>query len=298
MEPPAQSPLKNLQSASSEPSTATFNSGDAAAQLVEGLQHHPFTSSQSLHMTLEKRRQALEQDKTRDQYLLFTAVPPAVFSRLSDDRSRTSKLSRFSYSETGTLVAKVMPSPEHHLSASSFEFLINLELHSMGLRHDVDSLGSATVTIGTWKKEADCCWAPAQQDTELSFVVEVGLSESARHLALDARWWLEARSSSVKLVVTIGINRMNPEVIMQRWEILPGEYHPLAGSSPGSARPSATITIYRTNNTTFISGGQLELPFEKVAGRQANRPTERNLIVPEQRLRNFAEKIWRKQGFL
>lgn len=298
------------KTSSSEPSTVGFNSRDATAQLVEELQHYPFTSSQSLRKTLEHRRKALQHHKTRDQYLVFTGIPTAEFSRLSDDRSPASKYSRFSYSaETGTLVAKVMPTPEHDIAARSFELIIGLELHSMGLEDDVDSLGSTTVTIGSWKREADCCWAPASQTTELSFVVEVGLSNSARQLALDARGWLETRTSSVKLVVTIDINRTNPEVIMHRWELFPRDYRLLTRSSSLSARRSAALRLSRMSNTTFVTGEshidgtgtaitQLYLSFEKVIGRPPNPPLERDLVISEQTLRNFAEKIWRKQGFL
>ncbi|KAB8234202.1 uncharacterized protein BDW43DRAFT_310558 [Aspergillus alliaceus] len=114
-----------------------------------------------------------------------------------------------------------MSAPEHGIAAKAFELLISLELVSMNLEDHVDLLGSTTVTIGSWKKEADFCWAPASKATALSFVVEVGLSESARNLPLDARGWLETCTSSVKLVVTIGINRANPEVILHRWELCP-----------------------------------------------------------------------------
>ncbi|GIJ84339.1 hypothetical protein Asppvi_003179 [Aspergillus pseudoviridinutans] len=280
------------QSASSEPPSALrYNTGDAAAQLVQGLPHRPFTSSQGLHRTLDSRREALAQDKSREQYLVYTAVPPEVHSNITDDGSRTSKYCRFSYNETTrTLIAKVKASPEEDLAARSFDVLIGLELHSMGVDWDVDPLGSTTVTIGSWKKEADCSWGPVQFNTELNFVVIVSLSESARYLALDARAWLETPTSSVKLVVTIGINRANPEVTMQCWEIFTGSFP--------AARPSATIRLYRNNNTTSIAGGQLVLPFDKVVGRQPTRAIERDIVISEQILQNYAKSIWIRQGFL
>jgi hypothetical protein len=84
------------------------------------------------------------------------------------------------HAETGTLIAKVMPNPAHELAIRSFDLLISLELRVMNIYHDMRPFGSTTVTVGNWKKEADCCWAPASTITRLSFVVEVGLSESAR----------------------------------------------------------------------------------------------------------------------
>lgn len=177
MDLPERSPVNNVSSSLSEPSTAGFNSGNAVAQLVEGLQHYPFTSSQSLRKTLEHRRKVLQQDKSCDQYLVFTAVPTVEISRLGDDRSPASKYCRFSYNtETGTLAVKVIPTPKHGIAAESFKLLILFGLHSINFEDDVEPLGSTTVRIGSWEREADGCWTPASKTTtELSFIVEVGL---------------------------------------------------------------------------------------------------------------------------
>lgn len=283
------------------------SSQNSIEQLVE---QRPFTSSQSLRQSLEYRRQALQQRKTHDQYLLFTSVPKAEFSSLSEDLSQASKFCRFSYnSETGTLVTKVMPTPEHEIAAATFQNLIFLELHAMDLDDEVDTLNTMTVTIGSWKKQADCCWAPASQSTALSLVAEVGLSESSQKLAIDARGWLEISTLSVQLVITIEINRQTPEVIIHRWELRPRQYPLSTRSSPFSARRTATLKLSHTNNATSVTGEsqtdnttttvtQLDLPFEKVVGRPPNPPHERDFVISEQQLRKFGEKIWRKQGFL
>ncbi|KAJ5082333.1 hypothetical protein N7532_011376 [Penicillium argentinense] len=309
------------QSSSSEPSPSEFSSvepepEDPLAQLAKEVKQQPFTTKESLTKSLERRQRALQQDQTRDQYLIFTSVPPAQSSRLSDDRSRTSKYSRFFFNaETGILIAKVMPNAAHELAIRSFDSLISLELRAMNVHRDVRPFGSTTVTVGNWKKEADCCWAPASTNARLSFVVEVGLSESARQLALDARGWLETYSSSVKLVVTISINSEHPEIILHRWELVPREYGVLTRltrSSPPLARRTAFINLSRMNNTTSVTGEsctmgttsttttitQLDLPFGKVVGRPPHQPLERDLVIPAQELRTFAEDIWSEQGLL
>ncbi|RHZ64682.1 hypothetical protein CDV55_107371 [Aspergillus turcosus] len=51
------------------------------------------------------------------------------------------------------------------------------------------------------------------------------LSESTADLALDARGWLESPSSTIKLVVTIVVNRTQPELVFRRWELYPRNYH-------------------------------------------------------------------------
>lgn len=48
---------------------------------------------------------------------------------------------------------KVMPTPEHGITAELCKTLMALELHSMNLEDDVDALGSTTFTIRSWKKK-------------------------------------------------------------------------------------------------------------------------------------------------
>jgi hypothetical protein len=174
--------------------------------------------------------------------------------------------------------------------------LISRELHAMPLDEEVTPLGSTTVTVGDWTKEADCCWAPDSTSTRLTFVVEVGLSESERQLAFDADSWLETLSSSVKLVVTISINCESPEIILNRWELIPRRTDPRMMSPPFSVCRTAFINISRENNVTSITGEshvngtttavtQLDLPFEKIVDRPPCQPAERCLSISGHRLR-------------
>lgn len=301
------------QSQSSELLPSEFSSvesepEDSLAQLANEAKQQPFTTKENLRKTLEHCRRALQQDQIWDQYLVFTSVPPAQHARLIDDRSRTSKYSRFLYNaETGILIAKVMPSPAHELAIRSFDSLISLELRAMNVHDEVWPFGSTTVTVGNWKKEADCCWAPASTNARPSFVVEVGLPESARRLALDAHGWLETYSSSAKVVVTISIKRTTPEIVVYRWELVSRGYGVSTRSSPLSARHTAFLRLSRTNDATIVTGEsymdgtttaitQLGLPFNKVVGRPARQPLERDLVISEQELRSFAENIWRAQS--
>lgn len=285
-------------------------SDDPIALLVKESEKQQFSTETSLKRSLDHRRQALYQGHTGDQYLVFTSIPAEQYSRLSDDRLRTRKYVRLLYnSETRILIAKVMPNPAHEFTVRSFDSLVSGALYAMGVENDVWNLGSTTVTIGAWKKEADCCWATAPTTASLSLVVEVSLSESASRLALDARSWLETQASSVELVITITIKRNAPEIDLQRWELVPRQYGARTRLSLLSARPTATLKLSRVNDATMITGESelngiiaaithLELSFDKVVGRAPHRRGERDLVISEQQLRNFAERIWRIQGIL
>ncbi|KAL2814947.1 hypothetical protein BJX63DRAFT_420556 [Aspergillus granulosus] len=292
-------------------SSVASESKHPLAQLAKEVKQQPFTTNIRLQRLLERRRQELEQDQTRDQFLVFTSVPPAQAFKLSDYRSRTSKYCRFTFNtETGVLIAKVIPSAAHHAAAGLFHDIITCEKFAMNLRRELMSLGSTTVRIGNWTKEANCCWAPRplSKNLSLSFVVEIGLSESMPHLALDARGWLET-PSSVNLVVTIAIHHDHPEIILQQWELPTRRSHIVTRSSPILAHRTAFIKLSRINNITSVTGEsymngtttnitQMDLPFNKILNRPPNPPLERDFVISAQELRDFAEVVWGMQELL
>ena len=111
--------------------------------------------------------------------------------------------------------------------------------------------------------------------------MEVGLSESAKRLALDAHGWLELQSS-VKLVVTISIESERPEIVFARWELLPRIDGAITGASPASARRVVSLQLCRMNDTTLVTGEstmngtsttlQLVIPFDKLVNRPPTIP--------------------------
>ncbi|KAK9241876.1 hypothetical protein V1506DRAFT_525062 [Lipomyces tetrasporus] len=175
-------------------------STDPFEKLREGLELYPFTGVQSLRKRLNDRRDALQKDTTRHQFLVFSNVPVSIASNLSDDSCRVSKFARLFYNvTTQTLIVKITPSPEHEAASLAFYDCIRDEISAMNLEHEVEPLGSTTVQIGDWKKEADECWAVSTQNTQITTILEIELSESSRRLALEARGWLETRGSLVQV---------------------------------------------------------------------------------------------------
>jgi hypothetical protein len=135
---------------------------DPFEKLVKGLELHPFTSVQSLRKILNDHQNALQKDKTRDQFLIFSNVPASVASNLSDDSCRVSKFAHMSYNTTiYLLIIKIIPSPGHEAASTEFSYYIRDEIVAMNLEDEIDALGSTTIQIGNRRKEADQCWASA-----------------------------------------------------------------------------------------------------------------------------------------
>jgi hypothetical protein len=75
------------------------------------------------------------------------------------------------------------------------------------------------------------------------------------------------------------IDRNDPHITIQYWELGPRLSHIATRQSPMSARCMDEITITRVNNTTAVSG-DLTVP----VGWNPTVPLERNLLIPRQKL--------------
>jgi hypothetical protein len=130
---------------------------------------------------------------------------------------------------------------------------------ALNLWDQIDSCGTSTVKIGNWTKQADECWAPSQQATQLSMILEIGLSESVSRLALDIRGWLETAGSTIGVAITMNINRNCPQIIIKRWELCARQYSVATRASPASTCTDE-INITRQNNTTAVSRDKFAFP--------------------------------------
>lgn len=160
---------------SSAPTSVKPKPEDSLAQLAkDDMEQQPFTSSQGLQNSLDRRQQELQQDTIQNQYLIFASVPQKLSDRLCDNQTPTSKFCRFFFNpETGLLIAKLMARPAHELAVRSFDLLVYHELHAINVQGHLKPFGSTRVTIGNWTKQADCCWSPTSStDAMPSFVVD------------------------------------------------------------------------------------------------------------------------------
>ena len=279
--------------------TSGTSSQDSFDELAESAQAARFESIGGVIKSLNDCHVALLEDKTREQFLFFAGVPEGVVTTLSDEASRTSKLSRILYSpKTSTLVLKVMPGLDHEIATRALSSKILLKLIEMNVRREIYELGSCTVRIGDWVKEADMCWGPKRQRGQLSAVLETGLSESSQRLALDARGWLETAGSTVELVIALDLNRDCPQMTVKRWELRPRPPVPTTrNASEAMASAVQTITVSRASTLTIVSDS-LTLPFTKLVAREPNSSNETDLVIEKQALADVAEEVWEYQGFL
>ncbi|KAL4921822.1 hypothetical protein BDW62DRAFT_218485 [Aspergillus aurantiobrunneus] len=211
-------------------------------KLSESIEQQPFSTSRSLMKRLDDRHLALENDMTREQFL---------FARLSYNVA------------TQILIVKIMPSRAHEAASQAFFACIRDEIIAMQLQDEIDELG-----------KADERWALSIQNTPLTTILEIGLSELSERLALNAKGWLETSNISVQVAITLDICRSIPRIIIKRYGICPRCYSIETRASPTSASCVQAISINRQNNITTVSC-DLKIPFREFAGRDINPSSRR-----------------------
>jgi hypothetical protein len=262
----------------------------------EGTEIRQFTNILSVRKRSHDRQIALLQDKTQNPFLIFSDVPDSEFWKIYEETPRTSRTTRIFYSwKTHTLILKIIPFAAHEIAKEEFKLCIGVQIIKMGLRGELDPIGETGIRFGDFMKEPNAGWARLSQTPNPSFVLETGLSESSGRLVLDARGWLESIGSTVQIAVTMMVNRKKPEIVVQRWEVLPRVYYTRACLSPTSC--TQEVRSHYSNQTIMVTG-DLVIPFNKVVGRPANQPSEQDFVITQQELKLISRKVWNVQNFL
>lgn len=254
----------------------------------------------------------LRKGESVQQYLEFSEVSRSEFETLSSDQTRPRKSIRYSYdNRTRILLVKLMPGPDHEVTIGVFREMVNDELAAMRVKHECLIQSSPETHLGNWTKEPDTSWGP-KATGNLQFVLEVGVSESAQRLAIDARGWLETPGTTVRTVVTISLGNYDDDNVIEK-PITIGVYNAYPTGSRNmshSAFQTVSITISRPPGATMptLSGvlkdpvtqaetltDEIRLSFEMFVGRSPNGGSEGDIILTKNLLLEFAEDVWGQQ---
>ncbi|KAL2829267.1 hypothetical protein BDW59DRAFT_142407 [Aspergillus cavernicola] len=244
--------------------------------------------------------------QTCHEVLEFSGVSTDDFNFLSSDSNRPLKSAKLSYNFlTGFLTIK-MPMLAHEIITGLFKALVDRQLLAMGVFDEFIPLASPLTVLGNWAKEPDACWAPESTD-DLTVVLEVGTSESARQLAIDARGWLETPGTTVEACITINLSRAN-NLIITVWQLGKRVYAVSSRNIPSSAVRVQQIEILNGDagsevhgwkiyhNSSSVSTDEIRLDFSMFVGRPAATNIEHDIVMDKNLLIAFADRFWRHQS--
>jgi hypothetical protein len=216
-----------------------------------------FSSVANLKRTVQKIL-----DRGESEYVVVQNVSYEAFLRIADDKPSILFHKRKLYlHDVHTLRIKMGLNP-HGTAIKCFNNMLLLnKLGPMGI--DYQGLGgkaSARQRLDGVNKEPDDSWGSHGVDYH-TCVLEVGVSESARHLALDAHLWVESPESKVTQVVTIKVHPKRPEIVFQKWEKVELAYGGTRSRHPAQAQKVEEVRASLVNNLPTAAGG-LSLSFE------------------------------------
>ncbi|CAG7948037.1 unnamed protein product [Penicillium nalgiovense] len=217
------------------PQESPLNGGPSFAPAAEGSIRIKYTGVQSFLAVVYQQHDLLRQHKTENQLLEFSEVSDADFSFLSADSTRPCKSARFHYFPNSQILRVKITVWDHEILISLLRKLVERQLIAMDVDDECMTFGSPMNVLGDWVKEPDLCWSPAISGCQLRCVVEVGTSQSARQLSIDAHGWLEAPRSSVQAIITVSFKYVDLE------------------NEPNPITISVWKPVYRISSTTRLS---------------------------------------------
>ncbi|KAL4784101.1 hypothetical protein BJX76DRAFT_367850 [Aspergillus varians] len=235
---------------------------------------------------------------------LYTGCEVLEFS--GSDSNRPLKSAKFSYNFLTKLLIIKMPGLAHETLTGLFKAMIDKQLVTMGVFDELVPRASPMAVMGNWAKEPNACWAPESTD-DLSVVLEVGASESAPQLAIDARGWLETPGTTVKICITIDLGPEN-NLTIDMWRLGRRVYTVSSRNLPSPAIRMQHVKILHGETGPEIHGWKIDqstgaiptheirLDFTTFVGRPAVTDFEQDIVIDRNRLIKFANKFWCHQA--
>ena len=306
--------------------TSPVQTSPVETSTLKGLANAPiclFTGIPDLQKRVEKQYDALRDDDTTGQYLVFLGVTKDHLAQIDRQRTKTGKHTRMThYMDTRELIIK-LPTAKHEAAHLSFGGKVNRKLEGMGLPEDsLYGIGATTFVGSSSSKEGDSTYKPlcrTREEDWPTLVVEAGYSEKLAKLRADAEWWLINSGGKVKIVIIISIEEEEKSLLIEQWCMpLP---LPIRSGPVTRARSTANTHANTNTNTTVpvkiqeltivqdppiphppgtiptytVTGAPLILEFEKLLLR-APVPPEGNVIFTAADLQAWAERYWRMLG--
>ncbi|GAD99141.1 predicted protein [Paecilomyces variotii No. 5] len=257
--------------------SATSRNTSLSSELALVDEHPPaeFRGIKALKEAISTKEKQLDAG-SQDQYLSFRHVTVDDFARLKGEESRSAAF--FYLSDIETLV---------RMQAQVFQ---------MGTGFDEFIAIGATAITGRngSEKEADSAWQNerlrAHKDNWPNIVIEAGLGESLARLRKEAQWWIEHSAGDVLVVLLVWVEPACKRVKIEKW-VPDDAARSLLNWPLVSPVKVADVTIDQSS-ASVCHGAPLRLEFERVFGRPAQNAMERDIVLTQSDLEDWAELLW------
>jgi hypothetical protein len=211
-----------------------------------------------------------------------------------------------------------IPTAEHEGLHRGLDDWLRDDAVSIGLRGEFFSIGSTTfmdkdangniISEG----EGDSCRKPRSMRTNAhhypTLVIETSWSQTLEKLREKARWWFDKSNGDVKIVLLVKSSLGSNHIRIEKWKLAPAASRQGATTTRAAAvmTPQCVYVIEiaraagignahpnRFDPASYVvTGGPLQLEFIDIFLRQPIPPGERDLILGNTTLQEYAADFW------
>lgn len=208
------------------------------------------------------------------------------------------KRPRFLYlNEPKVLIVKYMQGPMHEIVVKGFESTIWGKIYAEGQKAEISPAGSTTYQGTGSGKEADASLRPRRarpNDSDWPTVVlECGLSEYARRLAVDARWWLHNSEGAVKIVLLVFASAKEKTIRVELWQLDTIENKEVTHENDIVEVTMPTLKNAINITAGGVTGDPLTLKFKDIFLRKPKtKRGEADYVFSVEDMRSYYDHLW------
>ncbi|DAA78949.1 TPA_exp: Uncharacterized protein A8136_2734 [Trichophyton benhamiae CBS 112371] len=268
--------------------------------LPKGTPRIKYINMRELESAIKSRASECYEDGCKGTFLVVTAIPSTFITEADEFYGDRSPRFAINIDESLAVIETMLPKP-HEILAQNLVIHVGSAIDQMGLRRVYNPSGAANMNSPnraniTSTKQPDGSFF-IEREQWPTLIIEIGLSESIRKMAMDAHWWLEAEGSCTLIVITAKIDREKPLITFQRWEHHHPPHRPITRRCYPNSAVVQEVRAVHENGVTRVTGNII-LPFEKMLRRCKETKKEKDIVIERDVLIDFAEATWKSQQFM
>lgn len=228
------------------------------------------------------------------EYIVFS-IDALTFERDFLDPYTRPPTKTFSFNPTANILLIKMVTAEHTKACEAFRSEIQTALVRMRLDRAVDIYAHTDVVVDEngKKKQPDNGWGPKRPPRGYprrpTVVLEVAVSETEAKLRQDADMWVDPVRGNANIAITVKVNRQQQIITFDKWEW---------DSTSDQSENTTHIVVAKsaTGDDFTVSESLLIIPFHLLFRRPALSPSEVDIQIGEQALKDIATEVWDTEG--
>jgi hypothetical protein len=201
----------------------------------------------------------------------------------------------FTFNPTTNILLIKMVTAEHTKACAAFRSEIQTALVRMRLDRAVDIYAHMDVVVGEndQKKLPDEGWGPKRPPRGYprrpTVVLEVAVSETQAKLRQDAEMWVDPARGKANIAIAVKVKRRQQFITFDKWEW---------DSTSGQSENTTHIVVAKSaaGDDFTVSESPLTIPFHLLFRRPASSPSEADIEIGEQALKDIATEVWDTEG--